>query len=265
MLIKNHLTKFIVISLTVFGITGCTTTATTSVRHSANYESILSRQREVAILPAKVAVSTYDVGGTKNRMDDYEVHLENTIIEVVKLQLEKQGFKVKKLSRRQIHEQKVDKEFSRIRNSYDEAAADLYAKGTFIDLKEAGKVDKNIGQVALEFSAKTGDETIIMVDYVGSIKTNGARTRDFLISMVAAGFRVGSPASMIAESSHVVIGIIDAKTGQVIWMNRQGNLEDIYTSMVTNLNSQDEIDKRRLNKIIEPLFKALSKDTSKPN
>jgi hypothetical protein len=198
-------------------------------------------------------------------MYDYEVHLENKIIEVVKLQLEKQGFKVKKLSRRQIHKQKVEKEISRIRNYYDEAVAELYSKGTLIDLKEAGKVDKNVGQAALEFSAKTGDETIIMVDYVSSIKTNGARTRDFLISMVAAGFRVGSPASMIAESSHVVIGIIDAKTGQVMWINRQGDLEDIYTSMITNLNSQDEIDKRRLNKIVEPLFKALSKDSSKAN
>lgn len=47
------------------------------------------------------------------------------------------------------------------------------------------------------------------VDYVGIVKTNGARMLGFTLSLLPYN----------ADNSLMVIGIIDAKTGNVLWTN----------------------------------------------
>lgn len=57
----------------------------------------------------------------------------------------------------------------------------------------------------------------MMVDYAGTVKTNGARILVFALSLLLYN----------ADNSVIVIvtGIIDAKTGNVLWTNMVNGLE----------------------------------------
>jgi hypothetical protein len=57
----------------------------------------------------------------------------------------------------------------------------------------------------------------MMVDYAGTVKTNGARILVFALSLLLYNVEAANNAdnSVIV----IVIGIIDAKTGNVLWTN----------------------------------------------
>ena len=55
-----------------------------------------------------------------------------------------------------------------------------------------------------------------MVDYAGTVKTNGARILVFALSLLLYNVEAANTDNSVIV---IVIGIIDAKTGNVLWTN----------------------------------------------
>ncbi|MBY0377449.1 MAG: hypothetical protein K2Q33_02650, partial [Gammaproteobacteria bacterium] len=168
-------------------------------------------------------------------------------------ELGKYGFRVKNLSRRQVHEQQLDEEFIKIRTAYNTVRDEVYASGPMMEKKKASTITNNVGPAAIDLGNKTNSDVILLVDYMGSIKTNGARARDFAISLL-----IGTSALLHdADSARIVIGIIDAKTGKVLWANWLTHSEDLYSSMLSNTSSQEKMESKRLQQIMTNLLDPL--------
>jgi hypothetical protein len=89
-----------------------------------------------------------------------------------------------------------------------------------------------------------------MIDYVGSTKTNGARALDFTRALLIGG------STTPAESSAMVLGIIDAKSGRILWTNMSTAFKDLFSSGADKLSNADKVDIKKVNALIE---NALSK------
>lgn len=244
-MLKNCV-KFLVLSLAMM-VSGCA--SMTSVRHSESYDTTLQRQKEMVILPANVEVSTFDVSSKQTRMYDYEMHLEDVIKTALTTELGTHGFRTKSLNRRQIHEQHLEESVGRVRSAYNAARDELYADGPMMDKKKASSIINNIGPAAIELGEKTNSDVILLVDYVGSIKTNGSRTRDFVVSLLINN----SALLHDADNARIVVGIIDAKTGQLLWTNWSTHSEDLYSYMLSNASSHEKLENKKLQIIIKQL------------
>ncbi|XVN40338.1 MAG: hypothetical protein RCO49_05750 [Rickettsia endosymbiont of Argas persicus] len=81
------------------------------------------------------------------------------------------------------------------------------------DQEQAYSITQNLGEPTLALGKKTGGDIFILIDYAQMIKTNGARTRDFLMN-VAFGCSVTN-----ADNITMSIGIVDAKRSRILWTN----------------------------------------------
>ncbi|CAK6508645.1 hypothetical protein [Rickettsia helvetica] len=72
--------------------------------------------------------------------------------------------------------------------------------------EKAFSITQNIGEPAVILGEKTGADIFVLLNYIQMIKTNGARTRDFLMS--AFGCSVSN-----ADNIFMSIGIVEAKSG----------------------------------------------------
>ncbi|AXU07200.1 hypothetical protein GRX81_01375 [Rickettsia japonica] len=78
---------------------------------------------------------------------------------------------------------------------------------------------------------KTGADIFVLLNYVQIIKTNGARTRDFLMS--ALGCSVSN-----ADNIFMSIGVVEAKSGRILWTNakcpKHNHLVALFSLLVIN-------------------------------
>ncbi|MES2215517.1 MAG: hypothetical protein V4485_05870 [Pseudomonadota bacterium] len=246
-----HYTVIIFISLL---LSGCA--KTTSIRHSANYLDNLRGSKEIIILPPKVEINMVDTGGRRERMYDYEDHLAKVVEQQAKEVMSKIGYRVKALHKKDLHEQKLMDHTMALTHTYDTAREELYGSVLWKE-DVAFSINKPLSpEVILLGSAVKGD-IFLMIDYVGSIKTNGARAVAFAMSLLTG---VGAEN---ADNAAMIVGLIDAKTGAVIWSNIVSESHCVITSAVTNLSSQDKIEIARLDRMLERVFQPLRADLSK--
>lgn len=177
-------------------------------------------------------------------MYDYETHIEGTISDIILTSLADKGLRVKLLRKKDIHDQKLGNIVSNLRRQYNTAREVLYTPLNW-DHKKAFSVVKNIGSTTKDLREKTGGDLLIFVDYVGAIKTTGARTLDFATSLI-----LGSTAVKDADNSSIVIGIVDAKSGDVLWMNLRVIQKDLYDCAFDNFSDQHKIEKKTLTELI---------------
>nr|WP_016926563.1 hypothetical protein [Rickettsia conorii] len=77
---------------------------------------------------------------------------------------------------------------------------------------------------------KIGADIFVLLNYVQMIKTNGARTHDFLMS--ALGCSVSN-----ADNIFMSIGIVEAKSGRILWTNatpKHNHLVALFSLLVIN-------------------------------
>ncbi len=243
---------FLPLILVVMVASGCT--KMTTVRHAPNYKSAVAGHKEVLILPPLVEVNTVDIAGRKERMYDYETHLEDIITREMVKPFEDKGFRVKSLKRRDIYDLKLFHSFTSLRDSYNLAREELYSKLLWEEDK-AFSITKNLGRDATILGEGTNGDLLIMVDYAQIVKTNGARTRDLALNIL---FGVGGLENV--DSSSMVIGIIDTKNGDLLWANISHNMSDIFSSGFESFSSQDKVDIKKVNKLIKAILDPLKKE-----
>ncbi|WP_227779959.1 hypothetical protein [Rickettsia sp. Tenjiku01] len=148
-------------------------------------------------------VYTLDIGNCKERKYNYEAHLEELLKQEISLAMQKNGLRVKLLYNKDIRTQKLDDLVSRFRSSYNNTYTALYMPLLWSEGK-AFSMTQNIGEPVIMLGEKTGADIFLLLNYVQMIKTNGARTRDFLIS--ALGCSVSN-----ADNIFMSIGISRSK------------------------------------------------------
>lgn len=243
---------YLALVLLVF-TTACT--KVTSIRYNPGYNNVLSKHQEVIILPPAAEVNTVDIGGKKKRVYNYEANLEQLIAAETNTDLQELGFNVKVMHRKDFHDLGIYDHYLRLRDTYDTARRELYQPLLWEESK-AFAIANRLGESAIIVGKKTKSDIIIMVDYAGMVKTNGARALDLTLTLLTGH----DNSSNNAESSLMIIGIIDAKTGNILWTNMSVDNKDLFSSAINNFSSQNNIDVKRLNKLIENIFKPLKKD-----
>ena len=240
--------------LLIFPILLAACASKTTVRHTPNYEATLKRKKNVLILPPVAQVYQVGAFGSKKRVYNYEAEFEALAAEEAEVDLTERGFNVKVMARKNLDEAGAYEAFTHLRNAYESALKELYAQHLWPENK-AFNLSKNLGGAAHELSKKTDSDLIAMVDYEGFVKTNGARTLDF-ISAAVLGVGAGAAA---AESSVILIGLVDAKTGNILWTNRVDLQKDLFSAAFSNLSSQKSADAKKLQKLIDMTFIPLEK------
>ena len=237
--------------LVIITASGCA--KVTKERHSPDFESKIKEYNDVVVLPPKVEVNMVDVVGKKKRMHDYEDYLENIIKEEVVKAIQDKGFRVKKLHRREIWEQQLSEDFARLQQSFNTAKDKLYARVLWEE-KKAFSISENLGISATVFGKKIDSNLLLFIEYEAAVKTNGARARDFVISVLTNS----SAAMENDDTSYLLIGIIDALSGNVLWSNLIYSNQGLYASTFDKLYSRDNVEAEKLRFLLSDILTPIS-------
>jgi hypothetical protein len=246
--------RFLLLVLVTLVASSCTTT----VRHKADYQSSLSGgHNQSLILPPAVEVNIVDLAVKKERLYDYEYHLENIISQDLLIALEKQGLRAKILTRRNLHDQELTRDEAMMRERYVEIREKLYKK-IEMNEKQAFNIDENVGPRASLIGSKNDSSLLVILDYIRISKTGGARTADF---MMDAFLRTNK--TDLADRVVIVVGLIEARTGNILWTNLSSNEGGIFSSAIDKSSVEDKAEAKRIQGILANIFKPLEKDNKK--
>lgn len=238
-----------VVLLSFIILVGCT--PLTAVRHSDNYSNVLQQKKNILILPQEVEVNTVSASGSKTRMYDYEYYLIDVLNEVTPSVLTDKEYKSTTLKKSIIKEKGLSDDLISLRKSYKPVLDDLY-KSLLMSQKDAFVIKKNIGQSAVKIAEKTGSDLLIITDYQGNVKTNGARAKDFALDVTMAAFGISTQNSANADAAAMTIGLIDGKTGDIIWTHVSSLSKDLYSSAFSSMtSSQKEEDRARVANLLK--------------
>lgn len=227
----------------------------TTIRHASDLQSAIARSNHVAlIMPPVVEVNMVDIASKKSRMYDYEYHLENILYQQIIPALQEQGIRTQILHRRTLHDQDLARDAASMRERYQEIR-DLLYKEILWNKERAFNIVENTGPFAMPIGLKNHGDLLIMVDYARDVKTSGARTRDFMMDLF-----LGTSASNDADKSILIIAIIDAKNGKLLWTNMGINMRDVIGSAIDNTGSEDELAQERIKTMLTNMFENFNQE-----
>jgi hypothetical protein len=219
----------------------------TMERHSAGYEGQIIQANNILIIPPAAEINTIGAFGSKERMHDYEYHLEDVIQREIVPAIETKGFKAKALSKQEVIEQNLNNLVMQLRDIYNDETKNLY-NPLLWDEEKAFAINQNIGKIAIDLGEKTGTDLILVSSYNGAIKTNSARAAEFALAM----FAIHSETSGQNDRAVMTIGIIDAKNGNVLWNNAEFSILGMFSE---TKNNEDDI--KRVNDILAKILAPL--------
>ena len=240
MSLKN---KFLVVVLLVF--TSC---APITTRQTSNYKEVIAKYNTMALLPVEVEINSVDAGGKTKRFYDYEYHLESLIKDNIIPEMRLKGFKISFLSRKDAHDKGIYNEVLQLRQKYNEEMKALH--GPKFKEKNASSIDVNFGQYATRIGEVENADLLMIVDFSGYARTSGAVALSFLTGMVT-GIYSGGPSA----GSSMLISIIDAKNGKLLWNNTAHEADAFFTSSSSNRAKQDKIDNKMIITLMKKIFK----------
>lgn len=244
--------RFYALILVAIIASSCTTT----VRHKDNYQSAIARSNhKMLILPPAAEVGTIDITGKRERMYDYELHLEDILSQETIEALSNEGFRVKAISRRTLHEQGLTRDEARLHTRYDEARDSLYANHN-LDKKKAFNINEKIGvQFSSVIGKKNDTDLLIMIDFIKNFKTTGAKTKDAIMDAL-----LRTNYSADTDKSIMILTIIDANSGDILWSNLATHVPVMFNSATNFLLTEKEIDQKIAKELLENILRPYKKD-----
>ncbi|HJD55061.1 MAG TPA: hypothetical protein LFW21_00010 [Rickettsia endosymbiont of Pyrocoelia pectoralis] len=121
---------------------------------------------------------------------------------------------------------------SRFRKDYNNAYTTLYTPLLWPQEK-AFSITQNLNDSAMILGEKTGGDVFILIDYAQMIKTNGARTKDFLMQ-VAFGCSASN-----SDNLTMSIGIVDAARSRILWTNTTVTPQPFATSIFSTRDKSE--------------------------
>lgn len=220
----------------------------TMERHNSFYEGEIIQRNNVLIIPPVAEIAMVDTFGKRERMHDYEYHMEDLIHSEIYPLIREKGYNPIYLSKKDIVEKKLNNLVMQLRDIYDEETKALY-KPALWEEEKAFSITENIGKIAVDLGKKTNTDLILVLDYDLSIKTSGARTAGFMLAMISYSARSQVENNDVATMK---IGIIDTKNGNVLWTNAHNDALGLFQE---TKNHEDDVKRVRkiLSKTLEPL------------
>lgn len=226
----------------------CACAKVTSVRHIPEYKAKIYQNPEILVLPPEAEVMTVEASGKSKRMYDYEYNIEFIITNQLIDELEAKGFKVQLLDRKAIHDYKLNETIARINSVYENNRNELY-KHPLWEEDKAFSINSSIGQSAIKISSVTNSELLLITDYARAIKTSGSRTKDVMMDLF-----LGTRHSDNADNAIMIVGIIEIKTGRILWTNRLTAMRGVFSSSADK-KEEDKQMKQIVSNILAPLDK----------
>ncbi len=240
------LNKFKSLAIVVLLVTTACGSKYTTIRQSPDYSQQKVKHSEIIILPTDAVVNTVDFSGSKERMYDYESHVEDLFSQSLTSTLRKNGYTTTSLSKRDIHNKGISGQVLRVKQNYATIRDELY-KSNLMPEEQALSTSQNIGKPELNLKSGSKPTLLLLSDYVADVKTSGARTKDVLVDAL-----IGSRTASSADVGRFVVGIVDANNGALLWSNTSTDAKDAYIGAFERVHSSDhEIDKKRVNRLTE--------------
>lgn len=228
----------------------------TTVRHSSDYAKILKENGEITVLPPEVIVNTSDIAGKSERMYDYEYHMESVIQEILIPAIKEKGYKLKPLSKKEIKEKKLYQDSHKLRENYSKEIGKLYAFQIAQKVEIAHNINATVKDSGKSLAEKTGQDLVMLIDYNETVKTNGARLRDFAIDVLVQSFHGSSNQSGNAEDATLKICILDAKTGKILWTNIAVDVQNYIGSGIDSLGTETA-EQKKVSRLVKNLIAPL--------
>jgi hypothetical protein len=215
----------------------------TMVRQAPAFNMADLKRNEIVILPAEAEIYKLGSFNAKERMYDYEEYLQSIISNNLAEILRTNGYKPMLLHKHDIHQQKSSASLLKLRERYAEIMRELYSEHQMPEEK-ALNIRHNIGGNIMQLP--TMPKYIMLCNYHGYSKTNGARTVDFMVDAF-----LGTPLSASAEEEEMMIAIINQQTGDILWANKSHKVRGAFYGAFKGGKSNDEIDNKHSHKLIE--------------
>ncbi|MCT4635097.1 MAG: hypothetical protein N4A31_02465 [Rickettsiales bacterium] len=236
------------ILLIVLALNFCACVNYTSVRYTPEYKSVINQNPEILILPPEAEVVTVEASGKSQKMYDYEYNIEFIIANQLISELAKKGFKSKLLDRKTIYDYKLNEAIAQLDQIYEKNRNELYTPTLWAEEK-AFSISNNIGPSAINIGSKTNSKILLVTNYARAIKTSGSRTKDVMMDLF-----LGTRHSDNADNAIIVIGIIEIKTGRILWTNRLTAMRGVFSS-----SSNKEEEEKQMEAIIKNILAPLNK------
>lgn len=151
---------FIILGLCV---SGCASTPLTTVRQSAAYHHETVSKREILLLPTEVMIHRVDMSDKRERVYEYESHMEDLINASLREVLREKGYQATRLTRQAIHGMGISGGVLNLEQKYHAALGDLYVS-EYLPVDQALAMDMSVGKPDIHF--KNGQEhTLLLLSY----------------------------------------------------------------------------------------------------
>jgi len=223
----------------------------TTVRQSATYDRLALYRGTILVLPTEANVSMVGLIGKGERMENYEYHLEKLLGESLLTTLRTNGYEVKLLTNKELYDRKLTGKILDLKDKYQAATRELY-KTYHEEETKAHSIDLLIGNIG-ELNRVEKNTYLLICEYTGESKTTGARVANAIMDAL-----IGTRASESAESSRVLIGILDNKDGKFYWSNIKATMKSTFAVMFSG--SGHEQDQKHSDELVDQALKPITTD-----
>ncbi len=241
--------NIIFILILAVNLAACSTTKYTTVRKSADFDSILSKSITVAIVPAKAEIYSLGAGGGKTKMYEYEDLVENLIPEILAENLRNKGFRTISLNPKDIHVNKLSQSIVLLTENYHQNIDPLY-KPQLRTEEESYNVNVFLDSKLPNINDRVNADYLVFFDYHASHRNKGAIVKDVIIASL---FNTnGEPDPVTLK-----IAIIDLKNSQLIWSNWVNVTPEGTPWGLGSFNSSLEVERKRLDHFIKIILSSI--------
>lgn len=205
---------------------------------------------KIAILPISAKVESVDIAGKKYNKPEYEDYLIDLLPHIILKELEKQSITSKIITQSELQSFDLAKDYLNLQDKNEEIISYLYFKKK-LSPYIAYNIDANFDIDLHNFMQATECNILIILKYDKIIQTNGARMRNFMLSLIN-GLDRGKTTAESGDLSVTAISIIDARSSNLLWSHLTLK-NDPYTLMN---NKNDDI--YRISKLINQSLKPLN-------
>ncbi len=234
--------RFLLLACLAVTISAC---SSTSVRHAPEYRSVISAYHDISILPPDSKVNEVDAAGGNKRMYDYEYNMEFVIVDQLMAELQNKGFRARFIDRKTLYDLGLSDAAAQLGHIYSTERDSLYLKPLW-EKEKAFAINNSVSQAAALIGSKTNSQLLILTDYARFIKTNGARTQDVLMDVF-----LNTRRSDEADKAVMIVGIIEAKTGRILWSNMGMSIRHAFSSSADKKAEKEEM-KRIVSYLLNP-------------
>lgn len=234
--------KFLILIVS-FILISCSTIKTTTIRKSSDCDEKLIKTAKIAVLPVKAEIHTLEAFGKKVQMFEYEEIVESFSAEILAANLSDKGFIPILITPKELHDKKISQSVVLLTENYNNIVNDLYYRLLW-EIETAHNINILLDRQLLNFNEKIDSDFVIFMDYHAVHSSFGKNMLNFTAAVL-------TKTNVEPDTVIIRIGVVDLKTGKLIWSNMQ-NVNAAGTPWgLGKFNSSVETERKRLDYFIK--------------